>query len=157
GLVHQPKILRKEIRNTGGLWRGRQSRCTCWRRRRDNCGNVHIRSCRFGVSFYMIDSLLIIYRCLLFDEKSNHAAEVQMQISPLSLPAAPPRVSAAQQLEQAFVENMMQHAFPRPEGGAFAGGAGEDQFASFLSREYAAVLTESLNLGFDRFIKEKDE
>ncbi|MDO5612984.1 MAG: chemotaxis protein chel [Paracoccus sp. (in: a-proteobacteria)] len=80
-----------------------------------------------------------------------------MQISPLSVPSAPPHAPAARQLEQAFIENMMQHAFPRPQGGDFGGGAGEDQFASFLAREYAAVLTDSLDLGFSRFIKESSE
>lgn len=69
----------------------------------------------------------------------------------------PIATSPGRRLEQAFVENMMQHAFPRPQGGAFAGGTGEEQFASFLTREYAAILTDSLNLGFDRFIKEKTE
>ncbi|MDO5631691.1 MAG: hypothetical protein Q4G22_07625 [Paracoccus sp. (in: a-proteobacteria)] len=104
----------------------------------------------------MIDSLLIIYRSLLFDEKSNQA-EDHMHVSSFSAPTALPRTSAARQLEQAFIENMMQHAFPQSGGGDFGGGAGEDQFASFLAREYAAVLTDSLDLGFSRFIKEKSE
>lgn len=80
-----------------------------------------------------------------------------MHISPLSAAQQAARPTPARQLEQAFIENMMQHAFPRPEAGSFSGGAGEDQFASFLAREYAAVLTDSLNLGFDRFIKDKTQ
>ena len=59
--------------------------------------------------------------------------------------------SAPDRLEQAFLEEMMKYAFPEPKAGAFSGGAGEEQFGSFLTREYAAMLAGRLDLrlGFD--------
>ena len=35
-----------------------------------------------------------------------------------------------------------------PSEGAFSGGAGEEQFSSFLMREHAGLLAERLDLGF---------
>lgn len=73
-----------------------------------------------------------------------------MQIDPLGPargPVAEP-VSVADQLEQAFLEEMLKYCGPPPAEGAFSGGAGEDQFASFLTREHAALLARRLDLGF---------
>lgn len=76
-----------------------------------------------------------------------------MQIEPTSTrPPAPDTLAAAQNLEAAFLEEMLQHAGPRAMQGAFSGGAGEDQFASFLRREHAAALADRLDLGFARMI-----
>lgn len=52
----------------------------------------------------------------------------------------------ADKLEQAFLEEMMRHCLP-PRDGAFGGGPGEDQFAGFLTRHYAELLTTRLDLG----------
>lgn len=73
-----------------------------------------------------------------------------MQIDPLGPargPVAGP-LSVADQLEQAFLEEMLKYCGPPPAEGAFSGGAGEDQFASFLTREHAALLARRLDLGF---------
>ncbi|MDO5642799.1 MAG: hypothetical protein Q4G26_10505 [Paracoccus sp. (in: a-proteobacteria)] len=53
----------------------------------------------------------------------------------------------AKRLESAFLEEMMVHLVPKPGGGKFSGGIGEEQFSSFLNREYAAALASSINLG----------
>lgn len=58
--------------------------------------------------------------------------------------------SAADQLEQAFLEEMLKYCGPRATEGPFSGGAGEAQFASFLTREQAAILARDMDLGFGR-------
>jgi flagellar protein FlgJ len=52
----------------------------------------------------------------------------------------------ADKLEQVFLEEMLRHCMP-PSDGPFGGGAGEDQFAGFLTRHYAEILTTRLDLG----------
>lgn len=52
-----------------------------------------------------------------------------------------------EKLEQAFLEEMLKYAGPKPSDHAFGGGIGEEQFSTFLTREYAAVLADSLDLG----------
>ena len=53
----------------------------------------------------------------------------------------------AKNLELAFLEEMVGHMLPKASEGAFGGGIGEEQFASFLNREYAAALSASFDLG----------
>ncbi|MFV0297721.1 MAG: rod-binding protein [Hyphomicrobiaceae bacterium] len=55
--------------------------------------------------------------------------------------------NAAKDLNRVFLEEMVNHILPKPEGTDFGGGVGEAQFASFLNREYAAALSKSLDLG----------
>lgn len=59
----------------------------------------------------------------------------------------------AEKLEQAFLEEMLKYAGPKPSDHAFGGGIGEEQFSTFLTREYAAILADSLDLGLG--IKER--
>lgn len=47
----------------------------------------------------------------------------------------------AQQFEQVFIAQMLKNAKVGEAKGAFAGGAGEDAFKSFLIDEYAAALS----------------
>jgi len=54
---------------------------------------------------------------------------------------------AIDQLEQAFLEEMLKYCGPSAQTGAFGGGPGEDQFASFLTQEYAATLAKKFDLG----------
>lgn len=54
---------------------------------------------------------------------------------------------AAKNLEGAFIGEMISHMMPKSSGSGFSGGVGEEQFASFLNREYAAALSSSLDLG----------
>ncbi|TKW65533.1 MAG: hypothetical protein DI616_14115 [Paracoccus denitrificans] len=51
-------------------------------------------------------------------------------------------------LGTAFMEEMVAHIMPKSGESGFAGGIGEEQFSSFLNREYAAALSASLDLGF---------
>ncbi|MBW7057021.1 hypothetical protein KY389_10000 [Paracoccus bogoriensis] len=62
------------------------------------------------------------------------------------------RGNPAEQLERAFLEEMLKYCGPKPMSGAFSGGAGEDHFGSFLTREHAAILARQVDLGFDRFL-----
>lgn len=76
-----------------------------------------------------------------------------MRIDQLPVTSAAPRTaSAARQLEQAFLEEMLKYCGPRAGEGGFAGGTGEEQFASFLTREYAAILSRHVGLGFGSFM-----
>lgn len=60
-------------------------------------------------------------------------------------------------LEQAFLEEMLKYCGPQASEGSFAGGHGEEQFASFLTREYAAILADRLDFGFGEFAGEGRE
>ncbi|SCY29485.1 hypothetical protein [Paracoccus tibetensis] len=77
-------------------------------------------------------------------------------MDPLHLAAAPvarpapqsmASTSLADQVEQMFLEEMLKHCGPGALGGSFGGGAGEEQFSSFLTREHAALLARRLDLG----------
>lgn len=70
-----------------------------------------------------------------------------MQVTPIPALPARPQPVPADRLEQAFLEEMLKYCGPRAAEGAFGGGIGEDQFSSFLTREYAAVLAAQLDLG----------
>ena len=70
-----------------------------------------------------------------------------------AMPAPPaPRDAAlmarAKELEAAFLAEMLDHAGMSAEsGGAFGGGIGEEQFASFLRQEEARMLVERGGIG----------
>lgn len=72
-----------------------------------------------------------------------------MKIQPLPQIPAPQPQKLADQLEQAFLEEMLKYCGPKPGEGAFAGGPGEEQFSSFLTREYAALMAQKLDLGLN--------
>lgn len=61
---------------------------------------------------------------------------------------------AAQELEASFLAEMLKSAGlgEAPEG--FGGGAGEDQFASFLVQEHAKALVEAGGIGLSESIYE---
>ena len=81
-----------------------------------------------------------------------------IEISAMKAAETAPRsgggIDAAKQLEQAFLEEMLKYCGPGPMSGAFSGGAGEDHFGSFLTREHAAILSRQVDLGFDRFLRQ---
>lgn len=54
---------------------------------------------------------------------------------------------SAQKLEAAFVSEMLKHGGLGSTSGPFSGGAGEDQFASFLRDEQARLVVEAGGLG----------
>ena len=82
---------------------------------------------------------------------------LKLEMSPVldpvlpSAPAQPPRDEkmwqAAQGLEAVFLEEMLKTAGLGRTPEAFGGGAGEDQFASFLIREQATALVEAGGVG----------
>lgn len=69
-----------------------------------------------------------------------------IQTSPSQI--RPPLPQQTERLETAFLEEMLKYAGPKPMTEAFGGGVGEEQFSTFLTREYAAALSASLDFGF---------
>ena len=55
--------------------------------------------------------------------------------------------AAAQKLEASFLAEMLQHAGLGEMKGAFGGGEGEAQFASFLRREQAEAMAQAGGIG----------
>ena len=55
--------------------------------------------------------------------------------------------SVSDKLETAFLEEMLKYCGPVARAGEFGGGVGEEQFSSFLTQEYAAILAEKMDLG----------
>ena len=54
---------------------------------------------------------------------------------------------ARDQLETAFLAEMLKIAMPDGGAGSFGGGAGESQFSSFRIEQHAAALAARLDLG----------
>ena len=50
-------------------------------------------------------------------------------------------------IEQAFLEEMLKYVRPAALQGSFGGGHGEEQFATFMNREYAALMAARVDLG----------
>ena len=79
-----------------------------------------------------------------------------MQVNQIQTPlSSKPTPAPMEKLEQAFLEEMLKYCGPKSAAGAFGGGIGEDQFGSFLTQEYAAVLAAQINLGFGEGMKLK--
>lgn len=76
-----------------------------------------------------------------------------MQITPPTGATAPDRPdmaalrAQAQELEAVFLAEMLKHAGLDAEDGAFGGGTGEAQFASFLRQEQAQVMARAGGIG----------
>lgn len=85
-----------------------------------------------------------------------------MQIPPKPIPALPPTpmpdrqrmMDKAKELEAVFLSEMLSYAGMKPETGAFAGGEGEAQFASFLRNEQASLIVERGGIGLAQMIFE---
>ncbi|ARJ69822.1 rod-binding protein [Paracoccus contaminans] len=71
--------------------------------------------------------------------KIDHRPEIGTRNVPLS--------KGGERLEAAFLGEMLKLVMPDGSAGAFGGGAGESQFASFLTEQYADALAERLDLG----------
>ena len=75
------------------------------------------------------------------------------KLSPVAQPADPPTKAdralreAAQQMEVSFLAEMLKAAGLGESRGAFGGGEGEDQFASFLVREQAVMMVKAGGIG----------
>lgn len=61
--------------------------------------------------------------------------------------------AAARKLEESFVAEMLKIAFPKPSGGGFDGGIGEERFSSFLVDEQARIISSRLDLGLARAVE----
>lgn len=80
-----------------------------------------------------------------------------MMLDPVAGPVRPqspaqPRVQedlwrAAQDLEAAFLAEMLRHAGAGTARSSFGGGAGEEQFSSFLRTEQARAMAQSGGIG----------
>lgn len=66
--------------------------------------------------------------------------------------ANPELMKAAQELETAFLAEMLNAAGLATARESFGGGAGEDQFASFLAREQARVMVQAGGIGLSESI-----
>lgn len=80
-------------------------------------------------------------------------------ISPIgaTAPAAPKDkalMDAAQKLEATFLAEMLKSAGLGQSSESFGGGAGEDQFASFLVQEQAMQMVKSGGIGLSESIYE---
>lgn len=80
--------------------------------------------------------------------------QAENHMPPLTLPTAPPPAmretvlrQKAQELEAAFLSEMLAHAGFGNSEGAFGGGIGEAQFASFLRREQAEAMVAAGGVG----------
>ncbi len=62
-------------------------------------------------------------------------------------PAAALARSQAEAFEAAFLEEMLKHSGINRTPGTTGGGAGEEAFSSFLTREYAALLARNGGVG----------
>jgi peptidoglycan hydrolase FlgJ len=86
------------------------------------------------------------------------AAEVQMDVSSVSAvsPVLPDQRQVlrdkAEELEASFLAEMLAHSGLGETDGAFSGGAGETQFASFLRQEQARLIVEGGGLGLAELI-----
>lgn len=58
----------------------------------------------------------------------------------------------AKELEAAFLSEMLSHAGLNAEADSFGGGAGEEQFASFLRGEQAKLIVEKGGIGLAEMI-----
>ena len=63
-----------------------------------------------------------------------------------NLPGPTGLARTADQLEAAFLAEMLKIAMPQTGAGAFCGGIGESQFASFMTEQHAARLAARLDL-----------
>lgn len=81
-----------------------------------------------------------------------------MNLSPLAAPPPlpPDRADAlmqkAQEMEAAFLAEMLAHSGLDASEGPFSGGAGETQFTSFLRHEQARLMVEKGGIGLAELI-----
>lgn len=84
--------------------------------------------------------------------------EITVQTTPVapSPPLPPDRrdilMQKTRELEATFVAEMLAHTGLGETQGAFGGGTGEEQFASFLRQEQARVMVETGGIGLAELI-----
>lgn len=75
-----------------------------------------------------------------------------MQITS-AVPNAVGGLSPTDQLERAVLEEFLKYYNPMANKNSFTGGHGEEQFASFLTQEYAGLLARRLDLGLGGIVE----
>jgi peptidoglycan hydrolase FlgJ len=81
-----------------------------------------------------------------------------MDVSTIASPALPPPdrrevlMDKAQELEASFLAEMLGHTGMGDVQDSFGGGAGEEQFSSFLRQEQARLMVESGGIGLAELI-----
>ena len=71
-----------------------------------------------------------------------------MSASPLLRPSGDPKLRVlSQQLEAGFLAEMLGHAGLGETSQSFGGGAGEEQFSSFLRQEQATAIVKAGGIG----------
>lgn len=78
-----------------------------------------------------------------------------MDIAPITVAALSRNdqlMSKAEELEATFLAEMLAHSGLGEMQGAFGGGQGEAQFASFLRQEQARLITENGGMGLAELI-----
>lgn len=78
-----------------------------------------------------------------------------MDIAPITLPNASRHdqlMAKAEELEATFLAEMLAHSGLGELQGAFGGGQGEAQFASFLRQEQAQLMVQSGGIGLAELI-----
>ncbi|QJD17607.1 rod-binding protein [Paracoccus sanguinis] len=70
---------------------------------------------------------------------------IELLVNSPTVRPAPTKFS--DRLEAAFLSEMLKIAMPAERDGAFSGGIGESQFASFLTDQYADAMAARLELG----------
>lgn len=73
----------------------------------------------------------------------------ELAVKPVAPPtqADPDAFAAAQAFETAFLAEMLKHSGLNEMPATFGGGAGEEAFASFLTQEYAELMSEQGGIG----------
>lgn len=77
-----------------------------------------------------------------------------VRTSPMSVPKNKVLMEAAQKLEASFLAEMLKSAGLGQSSESFGGGAGEDQFASFLVQEQAMLMVKAGGIGLSESIYE---
>ena len=72
---------------------------------------------------------------------------MDLTIRPISPAHSAETVKIGDRLETAFLGEMLKLIIPDGAAGAFGGGAGESQFASFLADAQAEVMAARMDLG----------
>lgn len=75
-----------------------------------------------------------------------------MHAAPATRPRDPEMWSLAEKLEASFLAEMLKTAGLARPPDAFGGGAGEEQFSSFLVREYADATVRAGGIGLSEAI-----
>ena len=77
-----------------------------------------------------------------------------VRTSPTPVPKDKVLMDAAQKLEASFLAEMLKSAGLGQSSESFGGGAGEDQFASFLVQEQAMLMVKAGGIGLSESIYE---